>query len=173
MTVADRRWHGWGLALLAVGMFGFGFALVPLYGLYCSITGTQQAGAVSRTAVLPAAAGEREVTIRFDTNVNADLPWEFLPMTDRMTVRIGEVNQVLFRVRNRSGAVVQGQAVPSVTPWQATSHFNKLACFCFEQQTLEGGEEKEMPLQFVVAPDLPESIDRLTLSYTFMRLTTP
>ena len=159
---------------VTLGMFGFGFALVPLYGLLCQITGIQsvEQRAAMNSVSTPIAAGkdvERWVTVKFDGTVHPDLPWSFKPLQRKVRVHPGEVQEVSFVAENRSSRAVTGQALPSVAPWQANAFFNKMECFCFRQQTLEGGESIEMPLRFVVSPDLPEGIDSLTLSYNFMR----
>lgn len=158
------------LAVIAVGMFGFGFALVPLYGWVCEVTGLQRAGAVQVANITPVAVSGRTVTVRFDATVHASLPWAFAPVERVRTVRLGEPTEVSYRVRNLTGRTITAQAVPSVTPWQATRHFSKVECFCFVRQTLQGGEEREMPLRFVVDPNLPEEVDTLTVSYAFMGL---
>ena len=172
------------LSGLAVGMFGFGFALVPLYGLLCQVTGIQSVE--QRTAVrsadisgessvgpVEAIDEERWITVKFDATVHPALPWALAPMERKVRVHPGETRQVMFIAENRSGSEITGQAIPSIAPWQATDFFNKLECFCFTQQTLAGGEVKEMPLQFTVSKDLPEDIASLTLSYNVMRVSEP
>ena len=163
------------LSLVVLGMFGFGFAMVPLYNLICQVTGVQSVAL--RTSVEPdeikqsvAVDPNRRVTVKFDTTVNPNLPWEFEAQTNVIEVMPGEVMEVMFLARNRSNSSVTGQAIPSVVPWQATGFFSKLECFCFNKQTLAGGELAEMPLRFVVSPDLPANIESLTLSYNFMKL---
>jgi cytochrome c oxidase assembly protein subunit 11 len=160
---------------VTLGMFGFGFAMVPLYGLLCQITGVQsvEQRASLNSASAPVTAGkiaDRWVTVKFDGTVHPDLPWAFRPLQRKVRVHPGEEQIVYFTAENRSSKAVTGQALPSVAPWQATAFFNKMECFCFRRQTLEGGETKEMPLRFVVSPDLPEEIGSLTLSYSFMRI---
>ena len=163
------------LAGVTLGMFGFGFALVPLYGLLCQITGIQsveQRAVLNRTSA-PAVTGavkDRWITVKFDGTVHPDLPWAFKPLQRKVRVHPGEMQEVNFLAENRSSKEVTGQALPSVAPWQANAFFNKMECFCFRRQTLAGGETKEMPLRFVVSPDLPEDIGSLTLSYNFMRV---
>ncbi len=163
------------LSLVVLGMFGFGFAMVPLYNLICQVTGVQSVAL--RTSIEPdeikqgvAVDPNRRVTVKFDTTVNPNLPWEFEAQTNVIEVMPGEVMEVMFLARNRSNSSVTGQAIPSVVPWQATGFFSKLECFCFNKQTLAGGELAEMPLRFVVSPDLPANIESLTLSYNFMKL---
>lgn len=172
---ARQRRHLRLLAALAVGMFGFGFALVPLYGLFCDLTGVQRGGlaGVATPEAAGAAAGpvlDRTVVVKFDGTVHPDLPWDFAPEERRLEVHPGATYEVRFAARNRSNKRVTGQAIPAVAPWQATGYFHKLECFCFRQQTLEGGEQVEMPLRFTVSPDLPSEINSLTLSYSFLRL---
>ncbi len=160
------------LFLLVGGSFAFGFALVPLYGLICEVAGIQtvSAGRVAAgKAVADTDVSDRMVTVMFDTNVQGDLPWEFRPAVRSMQVRVGEMNRADFVVHNRSGETVTGRAVPAVVPWQATAHFSKTECFCFQSQVLGPGEVQEMPLAFRVSSALPEGITTLTLSYSFMR----
>jgi cytochrome c oxidase assembly protein subunit 11 len=170
-----RRRHARLLVLLAVGMFGFGFALVPLYGLLCDVTGIQQGGlkAAAKPGQFGSVSGgvsDRIITVKFDGTVHPDLPWDFSPAQRSLNVRLGQTYEVHFVAGNRSNRQVSGQAIPTVAPWQATDFFSKLECFCFRQQTLEGGERVEMPLRFSVSPDLPANINSLTLSYSFLRL---
>ena len=174
-TQVRQRRHLRLLAALAVGMFGFGFALVPLYGLLCDLTGVQRGGLAgvatpTSAAVVSGPVLDREVVVKFDGTVHPDLPWDFEPEQRRLMVHPGATYEVRFRARNRSNQRVTGQAIPAVAPWQATGYFHKLECFCFRQQTLEGGENVEMPLRFTVSPDLPKDINALTLSYSFLRL---
>lgn len=167
------------LAGLAVGMFGFGFALVPLYGLLCQVTGIQSIE--QRAAIGPATAaagattpaGDRWVTVKFDATVHPDLPWALAPMVRKLRVRPGEAHVVNFIAENRSGREVTGQAIPTIAPFQANGFFSKMECFCFTQQTLAGGETKEMPVRFVISQDLPADISSLTLSYNVMRVSEP
>jgi len=161
---------------LAVGMFGFGFAMVPLYGLLCRVTGVQSVGqraAIGGGAVQAAATGvvpDRWVTVKFDTTIHPDLPWTLEPLKRKLRVRPGEPYFVRFIAENRSGQEITGQAIPSIAPWQATGFFAKMECFCFNRQTLAGNEITEMPLRFSVSPDLPADIDSLTLSYSVLRV---
>jgi len=157
---------------LVAGMFGFGFAMVPLYNLVCKVTGVQSvearnsAGPVAQTS--SSAVQDRFVTVKFDTNVHPELPWEFRVRDNRMEVHPGEMYEVVFEVTNRSSRPIVGQAIPAVIPWDAGPFFTKLECFCFRQQSLAPGETKEMPLRFRVMPELPEQVNSLTLSYIFM-----
>ena len=175
---ADRgkRRTLWLLGALALGMFGFGFAMVPLYGLICQVTGTQSLGERAKWAeggasVVAGAANEsRWVTVKFDTTIHPDLPWRITPTERKVRVHPGEQRRVDFMAENRSGAVTTGQALPTIVPFQAGAFFSKLECFCFARQTLDGNEVRTMPLMFIVSPDLPEGIDSLTLSYNVMRI---
>jgi len=174
----NKRRTVWLLSLLVVGMFGFGFALVPLYDLLCQVTGIQsvnvRSDSINRSALLPerqaAADPGRSITIKFDTSVHPNLPWEFEPVQRNLKVHPGQLYQVNFSARNRSSESITGQAIPSVAPWQATPFLNKLECFCFNQQTLAGGESVEMPLRFMISNDLPDEVRSLTLSYSLMKL---
>ncbi len=170
---ARNKRTAWMLSLLVAGMFGFGFALVPLYGLICQVTGIQSAviakpGSSNPTSAL--AATDRVVTVKFDATVNDGLPWAFVPSVNKLQVRVGQPQTVNYQVRNLADHPVTGQAIPAVAPWQATNHFSKSECFCFTRQTLEAGEVREMPVLFVITSELPEGIDSLTLSYTFMNV---
>jgi cytochrome c oxidase assembly protein subunit 11 len=157
-------------------MFGFGFALVPLYGLLCEVTGTQSLEERAKVAAVrsPQAAGavdeSRWVTVKLDTTIQPDLPWRITPMERKVRVHPGETRRVDFIAENRSGATITGQALPSIAPFQAGAFFSKLECFCFTRQTLEGNETRTMPLLFTVSPDLPPEIGSLTLSYSVMRV---
>ncbi|MEJ2466291.1 MAG: cytochrome c oxidase assembly protein [Candidatus Thiodiazotropha sp.] len=163
------------LAGLVVGMFGFGFAMVPLYNLFCQVTGTQsvsQRNEIGRVVnkYEEGVDNSRWVTVKFDTSVHPDLPWAFSAQTPRLRVHPGATYEVNFAAENRSNDQVTGQAIPSIAPWQATPFFTKLDCFCFNQQTLKGLQQADMPLRFRVSNDLPAEIHSLTLSYSFMRL---
>jgi cytochrome c oxidase assembly protein subunit 11 len=164
------------VSALAVGMFGFGFALVPLYGLLCEVTGTQSLEERAKVAAVhgPQAAGavdeSRWVTVKLDTTIQPDLPWRITPMERKVRVHPGETRRVDFIAENRSGVAITGQALPSIAPFQAGAFFSKLECFCFTRQTLEANETRTMPLLFSVSPDLPAEIGSLTLSYSVMRV---
>jgi cytochrome c oxidase assembly protein subunit 11 len=163
------------LAGIAFGMFAFGFAMVPLYKLFCQVAGIQTVGsntAVTQSATEQTQAESRLVTVKFDTTISSGLPWEFKSMTRKVRVKTGEANDVIFVARNLANESITGQAIPSVIPWQATDYFNKTECFCFQQQVLEPQQTKEMLLRFIVSTNLPEEIDSLTLSYTIMNTDT-
>ncbi|MEH6624947.1 MAG: cytochrome c oxidase assembly protein [Motiliproteus sp.] len=165
------------LSGLVVGMFAFGFALVPLYDLICEVTGTQSiAQRQSVNEVMPLqpvtdAELQRTLIVKLDTTVHPSLPWDIvLEQPAVMEVKVGQVYEVVFRASNRSNGSTTAQAIPSIAPWQANAYFNKLECFCFSQQTLAGGENSDMPLRFVVSPKLPDGINSITLSYSVMKL---
>ncbi len=159
----------WKLALAALAMFGFGFALAPLYSVVCQLTGFR--GYTDRIGVEQAltrkVALDRVITVQFVGNTVASLPWEFGPDQPSVAVHPGQLVTATFHARNVGNVGIVGQAVPSVTPGEAAPYFHKVACFCFSRQPLGAGEEKEMPVEFVVDPDLPPDIGTLTLSYTF------
>lgn len=167
-TAANRR-LGLKLAVVALGMFGFGFALVPLYDVFCEITGlngkTRQVDAQS-VAAAPVDTG-RTVMVEFMGHTANDLPWEFRPLVRRLEVHPGETVEVKYYVRNATARTITGQAVPSVTPGQSAAYFKKIECFCFTQQELAPGEAREMPVWFMVDADLPRDVHTITLSYAF------
>ena len=149
-------------------MFGFGYALVPLYDVFCEVTGLGGRTGVVQADELPAAVDEsRLVTVSFDATVNSALPWALEPSQREMKVHPGRLYRTHYVARNRSGRSTVGVAVPSVAPAVASKYFDKTECFCFSSQHLEAGEEREMPVQFVVNDQLPERVEALTLSYIF------
>ncbi|OUS26895.1 cytochrome c oxidase assembly protein [Gammaproteobacteria bacterium 45_16_T64] len=160
------------LALICVAMFGFGFLLVPIYTVFCEWTGIngKTSGAYeASTAELN--VEERTIKVQFVSNHNANLGWPFKPVEEQVSVKLGEKRQVMFNVINPTNAPVVAQAVPSVAPSEAAPFLHKIECFCFEQQDLLAGENKNMPLLFFVDSDLPEHITKLTLSYTLFDVT--
>jgi cytochrome c oxidase assembly protein subunit 11 len=169
-TLANRRVVR-RLLIAAVAMFGFGFALVPLYDVFCDITGINgKTGRIEAEAALSQRIDmDRTVTVEFLSSVRSDLAWDFKPVVRRVKVHPGEVTEVQYMARNRTPEVVAGQAVPSLAPGLAAKYFNKTECFCFTRQTLGPNEEKLMPLRFVVDPELPEEIGTVSLSYTFFQ----
>ena len=150
-------------------MFGFGFAMVPLYDVFCDITGLNgKTGRIELEEALSQTIDEdREVTVEFLATVHSDLPWEFRPMVKKVKVHPGEVIEVNYFARNKTGEIVTGQAVPSLAPGLAAKYFSKTECFCFTRQALGPGEAKEMPLRFIVDPELPANVRTVSLSYTF------
>ena len=171
------------LAVVALA-FAFGFALVPLYDVFCLATGLNGKTAGAKPASVgvgglsqPATAattstpsridGSRIVTVEFTGTVMPGLPWEMVPLTTSLDLHPGELHQARFRVHNLSDKPIVGQAVPSVSPGLAAQHFEKLDCFCFAQQTLAPGETKELPLTFIVKPEIDRDIRTITLAYAF------
>ena len=157
------------LILVAVGMFGFGFALVPLYDVFCDLTGINgKTGRVDQAEARAMQIDEsRLITVEFVANVSSGLPWDFRPEQRRVRVHPGEVAETVFHARNRAPQDAVGQAVPSVAPNLASKYFNKTECFCFSEQRLKSGEDKPMPVRFIVDPRLPKEITTITLAYTF------
>lgn len=170
-TPNNQRKHLALLLVLCVGMFGFAFALVPLYDVFCELTGLN--GKTSDRVVYAKQISpitDRYVTVQFLAHVGNGMPWEFRPTENKLRVRPGEMNTTMFYVRNRANQAVTGQAIPSVTPGLAALHLHKTECFCFNQQKLEAGKEMEMPLTFYVDAELPAEINTLSLSYTLFRV---
>jgi cytochrome c oxidase assembly protein subunit 11 len=164
----DNRRLSRRLAVVALGMFGFGFALVPFYNQICAALGInsiEQAASPGNTQV----DFSRSVVIELDSNAH-NLPWRFKPLVSRVTVHPGELTTVEYEIVNVREATVTGQAVPSYGPQLAGEYFNKLECFCFTQQTLAPGETRRMPVTFVVDPRLPKSVGSIALSYTFFEV---
>ncbi|MBT1451451.1 cytochrome c oxidase assembly protein [Glaciecola sp. XM2] len=160
------------LLLVVVGMFGFGFALVPLYEVFCEITGIN--GKTSDEAAVYEAVEidtSRMVTVEFITRTNSGMPWEFSAQTKRVEVHPGQMAQVDFYVRNPVSRDIIAQAIPSVSPGTAALYINKTECFCFRHQPLKAGEEAIMPMTFYVDPQLPDSITFFTLQYTLYDIT--
>lgn len=155
------------LLLLAVAMFGFGFLLVPLYDVFCEITGFGGRTNAAAVVVQEAPDTTREVRIEFMTTVNSYAQFEFAADTDSMTVHPGKMYYATFTAKNLAGEHKVAQAVPSVAPSTAAEHFTKIECFCFTSQEFVANEERAMPLQFIVDPNLPDYVDTITLQYTF------
>lgn len=156
------------LLVMAVASFAFGFALVPLYDVFCEITGIGSRDRLSRAGTVAGgpAAGDRTVVVEFTASVPAG-GWELEPVAVSMEVQPGRLYETHYRARNLAGRERTGHAVPSVAPARATAYFVKTECFCFTPQRFEGHEARDMPVRFVVDRDLPPGIDRLTLSYAF------
>jgi cytochrome c oxidase assembly protein subunit 11 len=153
------------LVVVALGMFGFGFALVPLYKKICEVTGINNVIAADTVPGNSQVDESRWITIELDAN--SRLPWTFRPTQTRVKVHPGALTQVEYEISNDSEKAVKGQAVPSYAPQFAGRYFKKLDCFCFTQQVLQPGETRKLPVVFVIGNDLPENVDTLTLSYTF------
>ena len=158
------------LLIVTVGMFGFGYALVPLYKMICEATGIYE---VEKADAVPANTQvdlSRLVTLEFDTNIRSDLPWQFRPLQTSVKVHPGQLVQVAYEVHNRSDQPIAGQAIPSFGPQVAGQYFRKLECFCFTTQRFAAGEVRQMPVVFVIEPGLPRDVNTVTLSYTFFRV---
>lgn len=158
-----------GLLLVVGGMVGMAYAAVPLYDLFCEVTG--YGGTTRRAEAADGRSAERRIIVRFDANV-VGLPWTFRPAQPELTVQVGEVATVVYVAENRSDRAATGTATFNVAPGQAGPYFNKLECFCFTEQTLQPGERVEMPVQFFVSADMAEDramrpVRAITLSYTF------
>jgi cytochrome c oxidase assembly protein subunit 11 len=160
------------LGLVSLVMFGFGYALVPLYDVFCELTGLN--GKTGRISAAQADAitvdTDRLITVEFDTNVNSALPWEFRPEQRKMQVHPGQVTEAVFIATNLARSRNSGRAVPSVAPYHASIYFNKTECFCFSEQPLDPGETRRMSVRFVVDPAVPVAVNLMTLSYTFFPL---
>ncbi|WP_299731614.1 cytochrome c oxidase assembly protein [uncultured Endozoicomonas sp.] len=160
--------------LVAIGMFGFGFAMVPLYNVFCQVTGLN--GKTDPDPYLYKAAEakadtSRDIKVQFVATRNAGMSWSFTPSTPQVTVHPGEPGVLNFVVKNPTDKPMVGQAIPSVTPFEATNFLHKVECFCFTTQTLQPGEERIMPLRIIVDQELPKHIKKLTLSYTLFDVT--
>ncbi|MCK5337142.1 MAG: cytochrome c oxidase assembly protein [Gammaproteobacteria bacterium] len=156
------------LLLATAFMFGFGYALVPLYNVFCDITGLNGRTSNQAAEVKPADIDkDRWITVEFIGSLNDNMPWTFRPMVSKMKVHPGEPSRVNFYAKNVSSSTIVGNAVPSVSPGKAARYFTKTECFCFTQQELKSGEEKEMPVVFIVDKNIPKRINTVTLSYTF------
>ena len=153
---------------VVIGMFGFGFALVPLYDVFCDLTGINgKTGDQIALSDGMKVDDSRVVEVEFVASLNANMPWEFRPVQHSVKVHPGEPTRIEYVAVNRTDRAIVGQAVPSVAPGRAAEYFQKTECFCFTEQKLEAGEEKQMPVIFVVDPNLPEDVSQLALSYTF------
>jgi cytochrome c oxidase assembly protein subunit 11 len=156
------------LWLLALGAFGFGFALVPLYNVLCSLTGAGDRSELTRAAAGPGAEDKnRIVTVEFLANLPTVGSWEFKPEMRSMQVHPGKLYEAKFYASNRTGHATWAQAVPDIAPSKATAYFHKTECFCFTPQQFAVNESRDMPVRFFVDPALPSYVDRITLSYTF------
>lgn len=163
------------LAVVAVAMFAFGFALVPLYDTICRITGINgktQNSAVSQDKLEALRQGQEDrwITVEFIANKNDRLAWDFKALDKKVRVRPGDVGAADFLAVNTTQRDITGQATPSLAPGTAAKYFNKTECFCFTNQTLKAGEEQVMPMRFVIDPRLPKHVKTITLSYTFFEV---
>jgi len=165
------------LAFIVVLMFGFSYSLVYFYDAICKALGINVLSLSERQAAftdkgLANGNGQidysREITVEFDTNARG--PWDFKPAVRHMTVHPGQLSQVMYEFRNVQDRTMAAQAIPSYAPMQASAHFNKLECFCFNEYTLKPGETKQWPVVFVIDPKLPKDVKTITLSYTFFEV---
>lgn len=161
---------------VAVGMVGLAYASVPLYRLFCQVTG--YAGTTGVADAAPGPVGERVIKVRFDASVERSMPWEFRPAQREMTVRVGEEALAHYVATNPTARPIVGQATFNVTPQKVGKYFDKVECFCFTEQRLEPGQTVDMPVSFFVDPailDDPNTaeVKTITLSYTFFRLDEP
>jgi cytochrome c oxidase assembly protein subunit 11 len=162
------------LFVVAALMFGFGFALVPMYRAICEVTGINnlvQRDVSAREAKNTQVDMSRTISIEFDANARG--PLQFKPEQHSLDLHPGEVTTVMYEVTNEQNRTVKAQAIPSYAPKQATEYFNKIECFCFTQQTLAPKETRRMPVVFLVDPKLPKDVKTITLSYTFFELDAP
>ncbi len=164
------------LVVVAIGMFGFGYALIPVYRAICELTGinvltaqeaktSRHQGDIKNTQV----DTSRWITVEFDANANVG-PWRFRPVKNSMQVRPGELAHVVYEVVNKENRKIDAQAIASYAPQQATAYFKKIECFCFKQQTLGAYEARQMPVSFYIDPALPKDVKTITLSYTFFEI---
>jgi len=161
------------LFVVVGGMVGLSFASVPLYRLFCQVTGYGGTTQLSENTE-PVKISDRTIKVRFDSNTSPKLPWRFKPVQKEMTVRLGEQALAFFEAENMSDTKITGQATYNVTPYKVGPYFNKIACFCFDEQVLMPGETASMPVQFYVDPEIfddpnTREVKTITLSYTFFR----
>lgn len=177
MKRGRENWRMTGkLLVVTAGMFGFGYALVPIYRAICEATGInilalgdrEVPGATSKAAANTQVDKSRIITVEFDANTRG--PWDFKPAQRSLQVHPGELTTVMYEFQNVQNRTMAAQAIPSYAPKQATAHFNKLECFCFTQYTLAPGEKKQWPVAFVIDPRLPKDVKTITLSYTFFEV---
>jgi cytochrome c oxidase assembly protein subunit 11 len=159
------------IALVAGGSFAFAFAMVPIYNVACEkvfgIKLDTQATVPGEASAAPLGAKLRLVHVQFDGTVNSKLPWEFRPLQASLDVVPGRQYEAQYVARNTADHAVVGKAAPSIAPNRASRWFNKTECFCFTEQVLAPGEQRTMPVRFIVDPELPDDVGALTLSYTF------
>jgi len=174
--LADNRRMLGKLLAVALVMFGFGYALVPMYRAICealgvnvlSLTEQRREAAVGGRSLNTQVDATRTVTVEFDANARG--PWDFKPAVASLQVHPGELATVMYEFRNKQDRTMAAQAIPSYAPKQAMAHFNKLECFCFNEYTLQPGESKRWPVVFVIDPKLPKDVTTITLSYTFFEV---
>ena len=157
------------LSVIALAMFGFGYALVPFYYAICSALGVNDFIKADARPLNTQVDATRTITVELDANAH-DLPWNFRPLVRHVSVHPGELATIEYEIVNVRGAPVTAQAVPSYGPARAGEYFHKIECFCFTQQTLAAGETRRMPVVFMVDAKLPRDVDTITLSYTFFEV---
>jgi len=157
------------LTIVAIGMFGFAFALVPFYNQICAALGVNSLVEKAEVSQNTQVDTSRTVTIELDSNAH-NLPWRFRPLVSEIRVHPGELAMVEYEIVNVREAPVTGQAIPSYGPQRAGEYFQKIECFCFRQQTLAPGETRRMPVLFVVDPKLPKDVNTIAMSYTFFEV---
>lgn len=160
------------LFVITFGMFGFGYALIPIYNAICEMTGINVL-ALSEREASPAPKNtqidsSRIISVEFDSNTLG--PWHFKPAVRSLKVHPGELTTVIYEFQNIQDRTMAAQAIPSYAPKQAAAHFNKLECFCFTEYTLKAGEKKQWPVAFIIDPRLPKDVTSITLSYTFFEV---
>lgn len=162
--------------LVTALMFGFAFALVPLYNVFCSVTGINGKIDISRPTYLGGeqaigAVDDRVITVEFVVTQNEEMPWSFKPQHTTMKVRPGEIAKTGYFAHNPTKRTMTAQAIPSISPGRVSKYFKKVECFCFSSQTLSPGETENLALQYYLDPNIPKGIHRLTLSYTLFDVT--
>lgn len=159
------------LIFICIAMFGFGYALVPLYDVFCDITGINGKTSNQAAGAASSVDDSREITIEFLATSDASIPWSFAPEVARLNLHPGQVVVTHYQVENLTSEAMVGRAVPSVSPGEAAKYFKKMECFCFTEQPLDAHERKNMPVQFFVDPELPAHFKTITLSYRLYRST--
>jgi cytochrome c oxidase assembly protein subunit 11 len=176
LLLADNRRMLGKLLVVTLAMFGFGYALVPMYRAICEALGVNVLSLAEQRRV-DAAAGRssntqvdlsRTITVEFDANARG--PWDFKPAVASVQVHPGELTTVMYEFRNKQDRTMAAQAIPSYAPKQSMAHFNKIECFCFNEYTLQPGESKQWPVAFIIDPKLPKDVTTITLSYTFFEV---
>lgn len=170
---SQNRSLTWKLLAFAAGSFVFGFALVPFYSVLCELTGSGNSKDLARASVVTEHPDDtRTVTVDFLADVPAVGSWDFKPVVRSMKVHPGRLYETTFFAHNLTGRDTVAQAVPNIAPGKATPYFRKTECFCFTPQKFRKDEQRTMPVRFIVSPDLPQYVDRISLSYSFYDNTT-
>ena len=160
------------LSLAVLGMFFFSFALVPLYDVFCEVTGLNGKIDLSPTRIVESDISEgRDITVQFVSHNNEQMPWDFGPSDEVINITTGKYYTATYYVKNTTSKAMVAQAIPSVAPSNAAAHLKKLECFCFEQQILKPGEEALLPVRLIFANELPDNINNIVLSYTIFDVT--